>query len=113
MTGVQTCALPISLVAALFTATSKLLALPSTPTTTGAAPAPGNVEHLDQLFAAGREDGTSLALLRSRHDQLSSGEDDGVNALVKKIGDNGLGGIFTDDSMRNVTESVLIGKRHA
>jgi hypothetical protein len=51
-------------------------ALPSAPTT----PTPENVERLDQLFAAGREEGTSLVLPRSKRDLLSFSDEVGADA---------------------------------
>jgi hypothetical protein len=62
--------------AAALTASSRQFALPSTPT----APTPENVERLDQLFAAGLEDGTSLVLPRSKRNLLSFSDENGVDA---------------------------------
>jgi hypothetical protein len=63
-------------VAAALNASSRPLALAPTQT----APTPANVERLDHLFAAGLEDGTSLALLRSKRDLLSFSDEDGLDA---------------------------------
>jgi hypothetical protein len=53
--------------AAALTASSRLPVLPLSQT----APTPGNLERLDQLFAAGLEDGTSFILPRAMRNSLS------------------------------------------
>ena len=63
-------------VAAALTASSQPLALPPTPT----ALTFGDVQRLDQLFAAGLDDGTSLVLPRSKRDLLSFGDEDALDA---------------------------------
>jgi uncharacterized protein (TIGR03118 family) len=63
--------------AAALTASSRQFALPSTPT----ALTPANVERLDQLFAAGLEDGTSFVSPRSKRDLLSLADEDGAGVV--------------------------------
>jgi hypothetical protein len=58
-------------VAAALMPSSKLLALPPTPSALTSA----DVQHLDQLFAAGLDDGTSFVLPRSRRHLSSFGEE--------------------------------------
>ncbi len=64
--------------AVALTASSKLLALPPTPTPLTS----GDVQRLDQLFAAGLDDGTSFGLPRSRRHLWSFGEADGTDAIL-------------------------------
>jgi arylsulfate sulfotransferase len=59
-------------VAAALTASSRLLALPSTPTVL----IPENVERLDQLFADGLDDRTNLVLLKAKRNLLSFGDEE-------------------------------------
>jgi hypothetical protein len=65
-------------VAAALTASSRSLALPPTAT----ALTPGDVQPLDQLFAAGLEDGTNLVLPGLRRRLLRFGAGDPVNAVL-------------------------------
>jgi uncharacterized delta-60 repeat protein len=66
----------VSSIAAALTASSRQSALSSTPT----ALTPESVKRLDQLFAAGLEDGTSLVSPRSKRDLLSFSDEDGVDS---------------------------------
>jgi hypothetical protein len=68
----QSSAHPGASLAAALTASSRLLALPPTPT----APIAEDVRRLDRLFAVGPEDGTSFVLPRSRRNLLRFSEED-------------------------------------
>jgi hypothetical protein len=63
-------------VTAALTASSKQFALPTTPTVLNSE----NVERLDQLFAAGLEDGTSFVLPRSKRGLSSFSDENGLDA---------------------------------
>jgi hypothetical protein len=69
-------------IAAALTDSSKLLVLPSTTTASWPVMALGSVERLDQLFAAGLEEGPGFILPKSRRGLWSYVDEDGEDAIL-------------------------------